>query len=447
MIVDRLIATLGISVDDQSFSKAKKGIEKLRGVLKAAAVASTALSVAFGAMTNAFAAEADAMIKHARKINIAVEALQELQFAGERSGIAISTTNTALQRLQRRISTAARGTGPAVDALAELGLNAQELNKLETDKQLERIIGALSRKPKTEWNRILTALADIEGTEFSKLVEGGLPALRALRKEANQLGGVFSEQQAKNAEAYQDAMFNLRWTLAGIRNLLVSEVIPSVTSALSTATKFISENRDGIAFLAKGVGFVVGALSALLFGKTAIIGGIIGALLLAFEDIYSFFQGKKSITGLIVERFTEAFSVVETAWETFLGKFKAKWDSIIQAISDSIPDWMKSMWSESKDATAKLTVKTQREAATTSLGQKALQAQAGKPRSSSFTGYGSTFNAENTRAMTVPSTNVNVNVPVSINGVPAGEIKKSIQTDIAIDNANTAKIMSAGEAY
>ena len=447
MIVDRLVAILGLETDSQSFNKARKEISKLRSVLKVAAAAGAALSVAFASAANTFAAEADSMVKHARKINIAVEALQEIQFAGERSGISLQTTNTALQRLQRRISTASRGMGPAVGVLAELNLNAKELNNLQTDQQLERIIGALSRKPKTEWNRILTALADIEGTEFSKLVEGGLPALRALRKEANKLGGVFSEQQAKDAEAYQDAMFNLRWTLTGIRNLLSSEIIPSVTKALSTATSFISENRDGVMFLVKGVGFIIGALSVLVFGKTAIVGGIIGGLLLALEDVYSFFKGKESITGLIVNEFNIAFGKVEKAWDKLLDKFKAKFKEYKDKIEEMIPDWMKEAWAGVKDVQQTILVNTRSEAANTSLGQKVLQAQAGSPRKSSFAGYGSTFNAQNTRVMTVPTNNVNVSVPLSINGVSAGQVKREIRTEIMIENSLTAKVLSSGEVY
>ena len=442
MIVDRLIATLGISTDDKSFKKAGKNIEKLRGILRAATFASSALGVAITASVNSFASEADKMVKHARKINIAVEALQELQFAGERSDISIQTTNTALQRLQRRVSSAARGTGPAVDALAELNLNAQELNQLETDQQLERIIGALSTKPKSEWNRILTALADIEGTEFSKLVEGGLPALRELRKEAKKLDGVFSEKQAKDAEAYQDAMFNLRWALSGIRNLLASEIIPSVTTALSTATKFISENKEGVMFLVKGVGFIVGALSVLMFGKSAVIGGIIGGLLLAFEDIYAFFQGKDSITGLIVDKFKGAFTVVEKAWDAFLDKFKAKWDSIVQSIEDIIPDWMKESWNEAVKVKETIKENAPQAQIAKETGLQAMASNQGKALSSGS--WGAAMGAAHMRAS---QSTVNVAVPVSINGVPAQTVKKEIHTEIMLDNANTARIMSAGEAY
>lgn len=453
MIVDRLVALLGIESDDKSFKNASKKVKDLRGILMTATAAASALGVAFS--VDQFASEADKMIKHARKINIAVESLQELQFAGERSGIGINTTNTALQRLQRRVSSAARGTGPAVEALAELNLNAQELNQLETDQQLERIIGALSTKPKSEWNRILTALADIEGTEFSKLVEGGLPALRELRKEANKLGGVFSEQQAKDAEAYQDAMFNLRWTLTGIRNLLSSEIIPSVTAALSTATQFISENRDGVMFLVKGVGFIVGALSVLMFGKSAIIGGVIGALLLAFEDIYAFFEGKDSITGLIVDKFKVAFDKVEKAWEFFLNKFKAKWESIVESIEEIIPDWMKESWRESVKVQETIKENSPQAKVAKETGLKAwAQSQSSKPSRvmSMADAMGRAYMAPSkNQTVVVNVPDANVTVPVSINGTPAGEVKnevkKEINTDIMLDNANTARMMSSGEAY
>lgn len=444
MIVERLVALFGIKTDDASFSKAEKGIQRLRSLFKAATVAAGAMAVAFGAATNAFAKEADATAKHARKINIAVEALQELQFAGERSGISINTTNAALQRLQRRTSSAARGMGPAVDAFAELGLNAAELNRLKTDQILERVLGALQQKPKQDWNRILTAIADIEGTEFSKLAEGGLGALRELRRESQKLGGVFSEDEAKQAEAYQDAMFNIRWALSGIRNMLVVEVLPKITSALSKTTQFIAENRDGIAFVAKAVGFVVGALSVLMFGKQALIGGILLAVILAIEDIYSYFQGKDSVTGVIVEKFKEAFSVIEDGWNNFIDNFTKAWEKAINTIADFIPDWMKDWWNKSIEADATLTQRTQQEAEASPLAETARRAQVPQ-RQGMFSQ--ATYGAQFYRRSNAPSNDVNVTVPVSINGVPAGEIKKSIKTDIALDNGNSTQILSSGDQY
>lgn len=447
MIIERLVALFGVETDDSSFKDAGNKVKKLRGILKAATVAAAGLGAALVAGMQAFANEADQSIKHARKINLSVEALQELQFAGERAGMSANQMNTALQRLQRRTADAAKGMGPAVQAFAELGLNAEQLSRMETDQILERVIGALSKKPKQDWTRLLTALADIEGTEFAKLVESGLPALRELRKEAQKLGGVFTEEEAQRAEAYQDAMTNLKFTLSGIRNLLVVDVIPVVTSALGKATQFIAENREGIAFIAKTVGFIVGALSVLMFGKGAIVGGIIGALILAFEDIRAFFQGKQSITGLIVDKFAEAFNLVEMKWIEFTDKFKARWEEIIQTISDIIPDWMKELWEGAFTAQSGNTANVEN----SDIAQEALRIM--HPQSdSNFVPAGFTAQRQSAfqygnRQMAIPSQNISVTVPVSVNGTPVGEVKKEIKTDMMVDNANTTKVLSKGDQY
>lgn len=440
MIIERLVALVGIKPDDASFRNASNKIKGLTGLVGQLAAAFGGIQIAQA--FNQFAVEADAMVKHARKINMSVEALQELRFAGERSGIAANAVNTAMQRLQRRTADAAKGMGPAVQAFAELGLNAQTLSRMKTDQILERVVGALQQKPKQDWTRLLTALADIEGTEFAKIVEGGLPALRELRKEANKLGGVFSEEDAKRAEAYQDAMFNIRWALTGIRNVMAADLLPTITNALTKTTEFFTANREGVMFIIKGLTIAATLMALVMTWPLLIKAAVVGALALIVEDIYAFFQGKDSVTGIIVDAFQNAFDAVLKAWDVFKGKLSAKIEAIADAMWDMMPEWMKEVIIAQPEIT---TTQTQSgtgftEPTQTSLAQRALEATVPTARGNAMANIWSR----------VPAPSVTNNKGGTVNywyGVQPKEVIDEIRKQNRQNNATTTRDLSRGDAY
>lgn len=440
MIIERLVALVGIKPDDASFRNASNKIKGLTGLVGQLAAAFGGIQIAQA--FNQFAVEADAMVKHARKINMSVEALQELRFAGERSGIAANAVNTAMQRLQRRTADAAKGMGPAVQAFAELGLNAQTLARMKTDQILERVVGALQQKPKQDWTRLLTALADIEGTEFAKIVEGGLPALRELRKEANKLGGVFSEEDAKRAEAYQDAMFNIRWALTGIRNVMAADLLPTITNALTKTTEFFTANREGVMFIIKGLTIAATLMALVMTWPLLIKAAVVGALALIVEDIYAFFQGKDSVTGIIVDAFQNAFDAVLKAWDVFKGKLSAKIEAIADAMWDMMPEWMKEVILAQPEIT---TTQTQSgtgftEPTQTSLAQRALEATVPTARGNAMADIWSR----------VPAPSVTNNKGGTVNywyGVQPKEVIDEIRKQNRQNNATTTRDLSRGDAY
>ena len=69
----------------------------------------------------------DHIAKTANKLGITSEKLQGLSYAAELSGVSSSKLEMSMQRLVRRTAEAANGTGEAVSAYKELGLNANQL--------------------------------------------------------------------------------------------------------------------------------------------------------------------------------------------------------------------------------------------------------------------------------------------------------------------------------
>jgi len=101
-----------------------------------------ASAAAFG-LASSTAAAGDEFAKQSRALGFNVEAYQELQDAAERSGVSAETFNSSMTAFTKRLGEAAEGSGPAKDALEQLGLSAEELVGLEPDVALAKVADAM----------------------------------------------------------------------------------------------------------------------------------------------------------------------------------------------------------------------------------------------------------------------------------------------------------------
>jgi hypothetical protein len=115
---------------------------------------------------NAFQA-GDALAKTSDKLGIATEKLAAMRLAAELSGVDIRKMQLGLQRMTRRVSEAAIGTGEAKDAIKELGLDAKRLNALSPDKKMLEFAKAF-KAVGTQSDRVRLAfkLFDSEGVDL-----------------------------------------------------------------------------------------------------------------------------------------------------------------------------------------------------------------------------------------------------------------------------------------
>ena len=107
---------------------------KMGSAFKAAAApligfATAALSVAKAvSVFKSTAAALDKLAKTSAKLGMSAQQLKQLEYSAQKAGISTDTFAMATQRMVRRVQEASLGTGEAVKALKDLGLNAQKLS-------------------------------------------------------------------------------------------------------------------------------------------------------------------------------------------------------------------------------------------------------------------------------------------------------------------------------
>lgn len=255
-----LIGTLAVNVVARTekftrdITKSRKGIAKFSADAKKATSVVRGFIGAFTAGVGIYgvtrslqdaAARMDKLAKVSDKLGIASERLAGIQHAANQTGVATNTLNMALQRMTRRVAEAAAGTGEAVKALKELGIDAQELNKLSPDMMFNRIAGAMA-KVEGQSNKVRLAfkLFDSEGVDLVNTLSLGSDGLNRMQKEAEQLGIAISREKLAEIEKFNDEMKKLGDAFKGISNKILIDIAPAATEAITTLSEALSWARE-----------------------------------------------------------------------------------------------------------------------------------------------------------------------------------------------------------
>ncbi|MGI0118321.1 hypothetical protein [Zooshikella sp. RANM57] len=354
--------------------KVATGIKRGAGVLAGGATAAFGLS----AWT---AKRLDPIAKTADKLGFGIEALQEFQYAAERSGVSVQQFNLGTQRMVRRVAEAAKGTGEAKNALAELGLNAQWLGKLKPEQQYEQIAEAMSQvKNQNDRVRLAMKLFDSKGVDLVNMLKGGRKGLQELRVDARATGNVLGEQAARDAENFNDALLNAQMALGGVKNTIGAAMMPAFTELMKHFKAWVVNFQPQIQAFAKNISSRfkiwaknVYALGQGFFSVTSVISdfisttigwknvGYILAGLMGVKLVSSVFTFGKVVwslipiikavgtaflmnpIGLVITAIAGSAALIITYWEPIKSFFSELW-STVKGYFNQFWDWAKNIF-------------------------------------------------------------------------------------------------------
>ena len=179
---------------------------------------------------------ADQFNKLNDRLGISVEAISELSFVADQGGVSFQTLALGLQRMQRRIAEAAKGSGEAQKALRDLGLDAEKLTKLPLETQFEIIAERLSLvETASERTALGVKLLDSEGLALLQTMTDGAKGIRNLREEAQLLGRSLSKDQVQAASDAKDAMNRFETAVSSLSDEIVLRGVPALTEFVEKA--------------------------------------------------------------------------------------------------------------------------------------------------------------------------------------------------------------------
>lgn len=286
LVVLRDQVSRGLDRVGKHFSAFGKGFAAVGAGLTAggAAIVTPLLAAA-----SAFSTAGDAIQKMSIRTQSTAEFLSEMKFAAEQSGTSIEVFGNAMFKANRQIANATTGTGPAVRALQELGLEANLLNAMPTDKKFNVLADALSQmKDQTRAAQLGFELFGTSFRELQPLISEGSAGIAKLRAEAQSLGLTLSTDDANAAAVLNDAMGRATSSIAAGWMKVGAAVAPALSHLLDVfsgvvvaVTSWVDANRPLFATLL-AIGGVIGAVGVgftTFGGVLVLIGASMSALI------------------------------------------------------------------------------------------------------------------------------------------------------------------------
>lgn len=230
----------------------------LGGALKTGGAAIAALSgLAVGAgtaLTGAAAGVAsygDNIDKMSQKMNMTAEAYQEWDAVMQHSGTSMETMKSSMKTLANAAETNNK-------AFKEIGITENDLKNLNQQELFEKTIAGLQNMTDdTQRTYIAGKLLGRGATELGALLNTSAEDTQAMRDRVHELGGVMSDEAVKNSAAFQDSLQDLQTSFAGVKNSVMSEMLPSFTSVMDGLSSLIVGEEGAKEKITEGIQGIV----------------------------------------------------------------------------------------------------------------------------------------------------------------------------------------------
>lgn len=254
MIKDAIFNIRAFDRTKQAFASVRKGLGDLDNGAKSIGHSFSGMkgyiaAALGGAAFKGIADAADHIKDLNTRLGISTEALSQFAHVADMSGVPFEVLTKGMQSAQKRISEAAMGMGKAQEAIAALGLSAEELNKLSPEQQFEVLAEAMQGVTvQADKVRIATKLFGDEGAALLQAMEGGSAGIRAMRMEADELGLTLTKVDAESIAAMNDSFDRLGNAIKGVATQLVAFLAPALkaiaefmTNAFVGAINFVKK--------------------------------------------------------------------------------------------------------------------------------------------------------------------------------------------------------------
>lgn len=250
----------------------------IAGAMAAVAGAAVAAGKAFIDSANDVAAWGDQVDKESQKMNMSAQGYQEWSFILEHAGASIEGMKNSMKKL-----TVAAEEGN--DAFAALGISQEQLASMTPEETWNATIEALQQvQDAGERTALANELLGKGAVELAPLFNMTAEETAELKAQVYELGGVMSDDAVKAAAEYQDQLQNMQTSLKGLKNNIMSQFLPGLSSVMSGLGKLFSGN-GGLEEIRAGLADITSNLADLAPQFVELASAIVMSLLDAFGPV------------------------------------------------------------------------------------------------------------------------------------------------------------------
>lgn len=286
MNVFEIFAKIGLDTSDydKDIDKSREKASGLASSLKKgfgiAAKSVGVLTTATGALGAGFvkasgdvAAYGDNIDKMSQKMGMSAEAYQEWDAVMQHSG-------TSMETLKASMKTLANAAETGSDAFDKLGISQEQIANMSQEELFSATITALQNiDDETERTYLAGKTLGRGATELGALLNTSAEDTQAMKDRVHELGGVMSDEAVKAAAAYQDSLQDMQTAMSGLKNNIVSEMLPSITQVMDgLANVFSGDEKTGLEQIDKGINDFIKKINGVIPKVLSLGGKIIGSL-------------------------------------------------------------------------------------------------------------------------------------------------------------------------
>lgn len=252
------------------------GATVVTGAVAAVTGAAIGAGKAIWDSANEVAQFGDNIDKMSQKMGISAQAYQEWDFVMQHSG-------TSMESLKASMKTLANAAERDNDAFKELGISTKDIQKMSQEDLFSTVIAGLQEVEDTTQRTYLAGqLLGRGATELGALLNMSAEETAAMKQEVHDLGGVLDDTAVKNAATFQDTLQNLTTAADGLKNSMVSNLLPSLTTVMNGFTGLITGTDGAEKQISSGINSLIKniatALPTALDAITSIVSGVTSVL-------------------------------------------------------------------------------------------------------------------------------------------------------------------------
>lgn len=323
-MANSLLVKLGFSADRQSITGTVSGISEITSSLKrlknaadVASMGSSLKNMSSGIRSSAeniknsfsksfnfaeeFAKSGDKIAKTSRLVGLSVKDYQAFSSAAQHAGMSTEEMDGALKKFNVNLGKARSGDKASLKMFDAI-LGGKSVSDFKDSTSLIAAIADGYQKLGSAEQKAFVSqeLFGRSGLKMSEMLSQGDEGIKKLIADFEAHGGGFSEEGAKNAEAFDDALQDMRETVNSLKISVAQELFPTFTDLFKTVQTFIKDNREEIIPIVKEIfGRTAELVKSLLPRIPAILNTVLSVVHAIGPGAIVFFTGVVSLLPVI----------------------------------------------------------------------------------------------------------------------------------------------------
>lgn len=231
-----------------------------------AAVGAAAIKAgdAFADAAGEVAEYGDNIDKMSQRLGLSYEGFQKWDYILGQSGVDIDSMQTGLKTLTNQLDDARNGSADAQARFEALGLSLEDISNMSREEVFESVISGFQQmEDSTERAALANDLFGKSGQNLTPLFNQSVEDTQALAQAAEDLGLIMSDDAVKASADYQDALDTMQRSMAGLKNNMMGNFLPGITSVMDGLTElFTGDGDSGVAKITAGIDTIVEQMTA-----------------------------------------------------------------------------------------------------------------------------------------------------------------------------------------